>query len=89
MGPQGTAGVDGTVAFENLTEAQIESLKGPQGDVGPQGPVGETGPQGPQGIQGYAGYTPVRGVDYYTTADKNAIIADVIATLPVAEEVEY
>jgi hypothetical protein len=38
------------------------------------GPAGPTGPKGD---------TPVKGVDYWTDADKTAIINDVIAALPV------
>ena len=51
-------GADGTMTFEDLTPAQIESLKGEKGDkgdTGPQGPKGETGPQGPQGDTGPQG----------------------------------
>ncbi len=29
------------------------------------------------------GYTPVKGVDYWTKADRNAMLTDVIAALPV------
>jgi hypothetical protein len=43
MGPQGPAGKDGTLVFEELTDAQKEQLRGPQGIQG------ETGPQGPRG----------------------------------------
>lgn len=42
--------------------------RGPRGYVGEQGEPGETGPQGP------AGYTPQRGTDYWTSADRQAII---------------
>ena len=44
-----------------------------------QGSQGEMGPQGPKGD------TPVRGVDYWTEADKQEIVNDVLASLPVAE----
>lgn len=52
---------------------------------GAQGPKGETGPIGPQGPKGDDGVTPVRGVDYWTDADKQEIVNDVLASLPVAE----
>lgn len=58
VGPQGPKGQDGTVAFESLTEAQVEMLRGPQGiqgEIGPTGPRGEQGEQGIQGIQGATG----------------------------------
>lgn len=71
--------------------------QGPQGETGPQGPQGETGPQGPQGEQGPKGdtgatgpqgpagndgKTPVKGTDYFTTADKNELVTQVINSLP-------
>lgn len=79
MGPQGPQGLQGPTG-----------QTGPQGPEGPQGPAGDQGPQGPQGIQGPqgpAGYTPVRGTDYWTEEDQAAIVADVLAALPEAEEV--
>lgn len=36
---------------------------------------GPQGPQGPQGPSGSSGKTPVKGVDYWTAADKNEIKA--------------
>lgn len=59
--------------------------KGDKGDKGDTGPQGETGPQGskgetgPQGAPGPAGHTPERGVDYWTDADKAAIIDEATA----------
>jgi hypothetical protein len=41
--------------------------------VGPQGPKGDTGETGPQGPKGADGKTPVKGVDYFTDADKQEI----------------
>ena len=43
VGPPGPAGADGTVAFEDLTAEQRETLRGPQGATGPQGPQGDYG----------------------------------------------
>lgn len=72
-GPQGETGPkgeDGTVAFEDLTEEQRESLRGPQGLQGPrgevglqgiQGPQGNIGPQGPRGEIGPQGETGPQG----------------------------
>lgn len=63
-------GADGTMTFEDLTEAQKATLKGekgdpgeqgPQGEAGPQGPRGETGPQGPQGKTGATGSQGAQG----------------------------
>lgn len=53
-GPEGPKGADGTMSFEDLTEEQRETLRGPAGDPGPAGE---------------AGHTPERGVDYWTEDD--------------------
>lgn len=83
---------------------EIEVIIGPQGpagEVGPVGPAGEQGPkgdtgekgadgaQGPEGPQGPAGYTPVRGTDYWTEADQQAIINAVLSSFVNGEEVAY
>ncbi|WP_211080630.1 collagen-like protein [Arcanobacterium buesumense] len=54
-GPQGPAGRDGTMTFEELSPEQRASLKGERGEPGPQGVRGERGPAGPQGLQGAPG----------------------------------
>ena len=59
--------------------------QGEKGETGPQGPQGEkgdTGAQGPQGEKGADGKTPVKGTDYWTAADKSAMVTDVLAALP-------
>ena len=59
--------------------------RGPQGPKGIQGEAGPVGPQGPQGETGptgAAGYTPVRGTDYWTAEDQQAIVDDVLEALP-------
>lgn len=43
---------------------------------------GEKGDKGDPGPQGPAGATPVKGTDYFTAADKAALVQDVIAALP-------
>lgn len=47
---------------------------------------GATGPQGPNGDPGH---TPVKGTDYWTEADKQDIVNNVIAALPDGTEVAY
>lgn len=78
-GDKGDKGVDGTVKFDDLTEAQKASLRGPQGERGPEGPMGPKGEDGGivfenltpeqkeelRGPKGEDGYTPVKGVDYF------------------------
>lgn len=48
--------------------------------MGPIGPQGETGPQGPKGDKGDK---PIKGIDYFTSDDKQEIVNDVIASLPI------
>ena len=45
-------------------------------------PRGEQGERGETGAQGGAGYTPVRGTDYWTEADRQSVVTDVLAQLP-------
>ena len=47
------------------------------------------GPQGIQGPAGANGYTPVRGADYWTAADQEQIVSDVLAALPNAQGVSF
>lgn len=42
VGPMGPKGADGTMIFEDLTDEQRESLRGPIGETGPQGPKGDS-----------------------------------------------
>lgn len=39
------------------------------------------------GPAGADGKTPIKGTDYWTAADKEEIVSDVLAALPQAEEV--
>lgn len=41
--------------YSDFTEAQLEALRGPQGNVGPKGDTGDVGPIGPKGDTGSAG----------------------------------
>lgn len=83
-GPQGEKGEKGDTGA-----AGAQGEKGDKGDTGATGPQGERGDKGDTGAAGAAGYTPVRGVDYWTAADKAAIVADVLEALPTAEEVGF
>lgn len=83
-----------TPSADNMPAVTGANIKGPQGDTGPQGPQGDkgdtgaTGAQGPAGADGSPGvdgYTPVRGVDYWTDADQQAIVDDVLSALPAWE----
>lgn len=67
-GPKGDTGSQG--------ERGLQGIQGVQGPVGPAGPTGATGATGP------AGYTPVKGTDYWTAADRQSMVNDVLAALP-------
>lgn len=51
--------------------------------------AGLKGDKGDTGATGADGKTPVKGTDYWTAADKQEIINDVIAALPDGTEVSY
>lgn len=77
-------------AFNGKDGAQGEKgATGPAGPQGPKGDTGETGPQGLQGSKGADGKTPVKGVDYFTEADKQELIEAVLAAIPDGSEVAY
>lgn len=63
--------------------------KGPKGDKGDTGEKGADGKDGIDGKDGTDGKTPVKGDDYYTAADKEEIVNDVLNALPRAEGVLY
>lgn len=94
-GPQGETGQTGATGAQGPKgDTGDTGAQGPQGETGPQGPQGiqgETGPAGPAGPKGDTGetgpagangYTPVKGTDYFTDADKQELVADVLAALP-------
>lgn len=81
-GPQGERGLPGPQGETGPAgPAGATGPQGEKGDAGPKGDTGDTGPQGPQGPKGEDGTTPVRGVDYWTTADQSAIVGDVQSSL--------
>lgn len=45
--------------------------------------------RGPAGADGQDGHTPVKGVDYFTDADKNELVQAVLIALPAAEGGSY
>ena len=99
QGPQGAPGPQGEQGIQGQQGVPGEKgEKGDPGDPGPQGEKGETGPTGPQGPagadgapgkdgqpgkDGADGHTPEKGADYFTAADKQEMVAAVIAALPV------
>lgn len=62
---------------------------GAKGDAGATGPAGAPGKDGEKGDPGTPCKTPIRGADYWTAADKQEIVNDVLAALPDGTEVRY
>ena len=85
QGPQGEKGDTGATGPQG--EPGPAGEKGEKGDTGATGPQGEPGPAGEKGEKGDTGATgqngstPVRGVDYWTDADQETIVQQVIAAL--------
>ena len=84
QGPKGDTGLQGPAGKDGARGEQ-----GPAGPIGPQGNTGATGPQGPAGANGKDGKTPVRGVDYWTEADKQEIQSFINQQLGVIENGAY
>ena len=69
-----------------LTDGSTYQFEVRNGQRGEKGETGATGAQGPAGANGY---TPVRGTDYWTAADQEQIVSDVLAALPNAQGVSF
>lgn len=82
-GPKGDTGATGPQGIQGP-----KGDKGDKGDTGPQGPAGSDGAPGKDGqpgAKGDHGYTPVRGTDYWTSADKAEIVNELTEqTAPVS-----
>lgn len=83
-GAKGDAGATGPAG-----PAGPQGHAGAPGKDGAQGEKGEKGEKGDPGTPGAAGHTPVKGTDYWTAADKQEIVNNVLAALPDGTEVEY
>lgn len=80
-GDKGDTGARGEAfLYSDFTAEQLTALKGDKG---------EKGLKGDKGDKGTDGKTPVKGVDYWTAADQESIVADVLAALPDGDEVSY
>ena len=70
-GEKGDKGDTGAAfTYSDFTAEQLAALRGEKGDKGDKGDTGANG------------YTPVKGTDYWTAADKQEIVDDVLAALP-------
>lgn len=87
-----TSTLGGIKVGQNLTIAEDGTLAAPysaKGDKGDKGEPGQDGAPGKDGQDGADGYTPQRGVDYWTTADVEAIEAYIDTQLGVIENGAY
>lgn len=84
QGPQGPQGIQGETGPKGDTGAT-----GPKGEKGATGSTGPAGANGTNGKDGVNGKTPVKGVDYYTEADKLEMVDLVLSALPSSEGVSY
>ena len=92
-GKPGAAGADGITPHigdnGNWYIGSTDTGKPSRGVAGAKGSDGANGKDGAQGEKGADGKTPVRGTDYWTVADKQEIVNDVLAALPDGTEVSY
>lgn len=73
--PKGDPGPKGEPGEKGEPGAQGEP--GQKGEPGAQGEPGVKGDPGEPGRKGDPGYTPIKGVDYYTQAEKDALFLSV------------
>ena len=98
-GPKGADGTSATVAVGTVTTGE-PGTNAAVANAGtsasavlnftiPRGEKGDTGATGATGQNGADGYTPVKGVDYFTDAEKSEMIQAVLDALPAAEGESY
>ena len=78
---------DGATGHDGITPTIGENGNWYLGDTDTGKP--SRGATGPKGTPGKNGHTPVKGTDYWTAADKQGIVSDVLAALPDGTEVSY
>ncbi|MDO4815602.1 MAG: hypothetical protein Q4A83_03225 [Bacillota bacterium] len=88
----GTGGSNGKSAYELAVENGYEGtvtewLASLKGEDGINGTDGANGINGHDGADGENGYTPVRDVDYWTDADKEYIVNEVLSNFVDVSEV--
>lgn len=93
-GVSATHSWNGTVlnvtSASGTSSADLKGDKGDTGETGAQGIPGEkgdTGDKGDKGDKGDPGYTPVKGVDYFTEAEKTDMANEAAAAIPISNYV--
>lgn len=89
VGPQGPAGAPGKDGHSPVVTATKSGKTTTLSVDGEAIATVEDGTKGAPGAPGAAGHTPVKGTDYWTAADKQEIVNNVLAALPDGTEVEY
>ena len=101
QGPTGLAGADGQpgadgVGIQSVAQTTTSTEDGGTNVVTVTKTDGTTstfsiknGSKGSTGQAGADGHTPIKGTDYWTAADKQAIVNDVLAALPTWEGGNY
>lgn len=89
-GKPGAAGADGaTPHIGDNGNWYLGSTDTGKPSRGATGAPGKGGAKGEPGTPGKDGHTPVKGTDYWTAADKQEIVNNVLAALPDGTEVSY
>lgn len=83
VGPAGSPGPPGKDGRDGVDGK--DGQDGSPGSPGKDGKDGKDGVNGKDGKDGIDGRTPVRGEDYYTEADKQEIIAEVLDQIEIPE----
>lgn len=86
---------EGNLSWTNdggLENPAVANIRGPKGEKGGKGDTGERGADGKSGSDGKDGadgYTPVKGVDYYTEAEKAALVEEVVDSMNVVTSIDF
>ena len=88
-GKPGTNGKPGVDGFSPIAKVETITNGATITITDKNGTTTATILNGAKGDPGTNGTTPVKGVDYYTEADKQEMVQLVLAAIPSAEEVNY
>lgn len=80
-------GVQNSVDRLNAIKARIRTNLVAQGITVPEDTVLEEMAEQILSVAGEPGYTPVKGVDYFTDAEKAAMVSEAAAAIPVSDYV--
>lgn len=80
-------GVQNSVDRLNAIKARIRTNLVAQGITVPEDTVLEVMAEQILSVAGEDGYTPVKGVDYFTAAEKAAMVSEAAAAIPISDYV--